>query len=203
MFLVTPWNWTAVFPPGFAIATSWQTRAERNAASNIGYLYPNLMVYLSPLVLPEPHTLFFDVASHRGVNLDTGGASVPYLEAHPEVRVRRLSPTPELYNAGNPLFTRAAWSSAPSETRERLARNVPLLNVLFPANPSESGLGYLFIVDFAILHFRAASEWDHKDAHLIDIQWTRISQALDQAFRLQEQDQLACGSLAKAAIAYK
>lgn len=68
-----------------------------------------------------------------------------------------------------------------------------MCDVLFPPDPSRKGLDYFFAADFAILHFRAASGWDKKDGKVVDDKWELIRKALEEAFRLQEQDDYMCG----------
>ena len=201
MFLIAPFPWAQVSPPGVHLTTVLQSRRRGDcelspdptcAQQTVFYIWPNFAIF-------NPMTSFANLGvveldwgprEYHGVRLDTGGQTAPWLE-----RFLNTSRVQEVSSSGIDAKWRAMHflSCSPLE-RMYAARNTALMELLIPTtDQQQSSEGdYGFLAGLSILHYRAGSAWDRKGASVEEIKWSRVKRVLEEAVRWAESDYFEC-----------
>ena len=214
MFLIAPFPWNELVPPYTTIANSLHTRpmcdddplypgchgqvpflwdlvhtpsyVDPHAEQRVWYLWPNLVIFPHMPSVPDRQQLSWEHGTLRDQRMDTGGQTALYLESHKgQVNISNI-----VASWYDPQAWREQYLGMPQYARLRAARNLPLMQLIFPARQTRDD--YSFVANYSILHYRAASRWDNKGEEDDNAKWTRFKAVVEEAERLDDIEQERC-----------
>ncbi|CAF2088516.1 unnamed protein product, partial [Rotaria socialis] len=183
MFFLNDWVWEEVMPSTkYDIMTVWQRRPRHHVPGPyIFYIWPNFFVFREIQAIPNISKLTWKSTTINGQSLDSGGETYFWINAHPKVRIKGIWQTPYGID-GDLTGSQTQYYRQTPQMIEKIHRNPDLFQLIWPKDPIiAKTYDHAIIGDFHILHYRAASNWNHA-SHIFAIQkWARIKGAVMKA----------------------
>lgn len=128
------------FLQGYDVATNEQYRKGKNGP--VTYFLPNLMIF-NMETLPDKYSLKMDLGSIDGANVDTGGYSHYYIQAHRDLKWLKTNCFYELHPECAP------------EIKNYLQGYPKMFQLI-----TEKKYDFEFYADYRFIHMRAGSNWN-------------------------------------------